>query len=276
MDSQKNIKFLVLDLDGTSLNADGTLSVGLKDAVMQVQQLGITVILATGRMVQSARPYWEQLHLGSGYLICYNGAIVAHMPEGRIISQAMLPEEAARWFINKGLKENILVQVYIGQELWVSREDARVRRYIDANHIPAVVKTGDALRVWPEPPIKLLFQDEPDVLDRFRDMIQSTADEFGVRVLKSQPDYLEIIPQGVGKGPALEKVAREMNIGPESIMAIGDAENDIDMLQWVYWGVAMGQAAESVKRAARYVTEPVIQGGAALAIKRWVLGLEER
>jgi len=139
------------------------------------------------------------------------------------------------------------------------------------NHIPGEVKLGDDILRWPEPPIKILLQDDPERLDEFR--VEITPEVLGLqgRLFKSQQDYLEIVPAGVGKGPALEKVAHRLGIEREAIMAVGDAENDIDMIRYAGIGVAMGQASDMVKHAADYVTKPVQEDGAAYAITHWIL-----
>lgn len=269
--TQESIKLIALDLDGTSVDKSGVMGSRLINAVAQAQKAGIRVILATGRMVSSARVYWKQLELGAGPLIAYNGGVISDMPGGRPLSRHPLPDGAARELVVQALEAGLLVQVYVGDELWVNREDDRVRRYVDTNHIPAWVRNSDELLRWPDPPIKLLLQSDSETLDRFRIQVEPHAAEMGVRVFKSQADYLEMVVDGVGKGPALAEVCQMLDIGRESVMAVGDAENDVDMLKWAGFGVAMGQAPDAVKQAARVVTEPIDQEGAARAIERYAL-----
>jgi hypothetical protein len=93
-----------------------------------------------------------------------------------------------------------------------------------------------------------------------------------MRIFKSQDDYLEVVREGVGKGPALRDVASRLNIPAVQVMAVGDAENDADMLAWAGYGVAMGQAPTAVKQAAKVVTKTIDEDGAAYAIETWALG----
>lgn len=262
---------MALDLDGTALKSDGTISARLKRAVHEVQERGVHVILATGRMVQSAARYWEELALGDGPLVAYQGAVVAMMPAGTVMHEILLPEEGAELAVKWALAQDLVTQVYVGRELWVSREDARVRQYIDANHIPAWVRNADALTLWPEPPIKILLQAEGPLLDRLRPELEELVRPFPIRVFKSQTDYLELVHQDVGKARGLAIAAGMLGVKAEEVFAIGDAENDMDMLQWAGFGVAMGQAPEAVKRAANAVTFAVDADGAAIALEQWVL-----
>lgn len=270
-DATIRFRLVALDLDGTAVQSDGEVSKRLKKTVATCLNAGIHVILATGRMVQSAEPYWNDLGLGEGPLIAYQGAVVAAMPHKKVVAEVLMPERAARQAVLWATKRQLLTQVYVGQELWVSREDARVRQYIERNHIPAWVRGEREILDWPEPPIKLLFQDRPEVLDGLRPELERQLAGHPVRIFKSQPDYLEVVHQSVGKAVGLARAADSLGIPQDQVMAIGDAENDIDMLRWAGFGVAMGQAAEAVKHSADAVTASCDEDGASLAIERWVL-----
>lgn len=271
MDNPATIALIALDLDGTSLQPDGTISPRLKAAVGQAIERGVHVILATGRMVHSAEPFWRELDLPPGPLIAYQGAVVASMPDGQIVAKTTLPDAGARAAVEWALERDLLTQVYVDMELWVSREDPRVRQYIEKNHIPAWVRTTGEMTQWPEPPIKVLVQDDSAVLDRVRRELEPHLAGYPIRVFKSQPDYLELVHREVGKAVGLKAAAAALKIPQHRVMAVGDAENDLDMLQWAGWGVAMGQAPHAVKAAADAVTDTVEQDGAARAIERFVL-----
>ncbi len=263
-----------MDLDGTTLQPDGRISDRLKAAVKRARQAGIHVILATGRMVKSAEPFWKELELSPGPLIAYQGAVVANMPSGEIVAHTLLPGDGAKLAVRWALDRELLTQVYVGSELWVSREDSRVRAYIEKNHIPAWVRDADEMLEWPEPPIKVLIQDEPEVLDRVRRELEPHLKDAPIRVFKSQPDYLELVHQDVGKAVGLRAAAEALQVPQAQVMAIGDAENDMDMLAWAGLGVAMGQAPEAVKQQANVVTGTIEQDGAAQAIERYALGMD--
>jgi Cof subfamily protein (haloacid dehalogenase superfamily) len=262
---------VALDLDGTAVRTDGTVSERLKRAIRECHKRRIRVILATGRMPQSAVRYWQELGLSRGPLIAYQGALVMWVPDGEIVSRVALPDDAARRAVDWALSRGLLTQVYVGRELWVSREDARARRYIDANHIPALVRTAQDIVHWPEPPIKLLLQGESAVLDRLRGELEALMESYPVRIFKSQADYLEVVSDRVGKSVGLRAAAALLKIPREQVLAVGDAENDLDMLQWAGFGVAMGQAPADVKTACDAVTGSVDEDGAAQALERWVL-----
>ena len=263
---------VALDLDGTALSADGTVSPRLKAAIAASLERGVQVILATGRMPQSATRYWLDLKLPPGPLIAFQGAMVVWQPDGRVEAKVNLPDAGARLTVQWALSHELLTQVYVGSELWVSREAARVRHYIEVNHIPALVRGAPDMTDWPEPPVKVLLQDEGARLDRLRGELEHLLRHEPVRVFKSQVDYLEVVHQAVGKSVGLAAAAKALGVDQSRVFAVGDAENDIDMLEWAGMGVAMGQAPARVKNAANAVTDSLDNDGCAKAIERWVLG----
>lgn len=267
------MKLIVLDLDGTSIGSDNQIGSRLRESVRAAVAAGVSVILATGRMVTSAVPYWLELELGNGPLIAFNGGKVVWMPEQTLWFIQRLNGQSAKMVAEAAMQAGILAQVYIDEQLWVSRFDERVQHYVEKNRIGAQVMPPDELVDWPEPPVKILLQDEPERLDTFRDRITPSLSGYPVRLVKSQPDYLELIPAEVGKSHALAQVAKRLGLTASQVMALGDAENDMDMLIWAGLGVAMGQSPQWVKNAADVVTRPVWDDGAAAAID-YVLGGE--
>lgn len=259
-------RLVALDLDGTLFAHDGALSPATVQAVTAIRSQGVAVALATGRMVDSALPYWRSLGLGSGYLVAYNGCQVVRLPDREVVLSRTLEMATARRIVQAGLAAGLLTQVYVGRELWISRSDGLAERYIARHHIAGWVRPGDEILKWPEPPVKLLFQDRPEVLQAFRRRLQDMG-LAGVRIVFSQADYLECIPAGVGKGAALAVVAERLGVPREAVLAMGDQENDIDMLRWAGIGVAMGQAAPPVRAAARLVTLTVEEEGAAVLLE---------
>ncbi len=266
------MRLLALDLDGTSLTPEGGLSPGLGSAVWEARERGVTVILATGRMVQSAARFHQSLGLEAGPMIALNGAVVVRLPEREIWLLTPVNEAAARILVTLAIGEGFVVQVYVHDELWVSEDSERVREYVHNNQVPVWVRGAAEMAQWPEAPIKILVQGEPAQLDRFRRVAGARLAGYPVRLFKSQADYLEMVDHAVGKGKALAQVARRLSIAQARVMAIGDNENDVDMLAWAGIGVAMGQSAPGIQRMADYVTGTVQGGGAAQAIRHFVLG----
>jgi Cof subfamily protein (haloacid dehalogenase superfamily) len=263
------IRLLAVDLDGTVMAPGDRISPVVRRALAAARAAGIHVMLATGRTGQSAAVYWRELDLDPGPTICFNGAGVLELPAGSWWFQKTLPDGPARAVVEAATGRGFLTQVYVGDELWVSREDPRVRRYVESNHIPAWVRPPADLTRWPSPPIKILIQGEPPALADLRAALAPWSDV--VRIVSSQRDYLEVLPLGAGKGHALAEVARRLAVPRAAVAAVGDGENDADMLRWAGLGIAMGQAHPAARAAADVVAPPVEEDGLAQAIYAYVL-----
>lgn len=262
-------RLLAVDLDGTVMAPGDRISPAVRGALRAARAAGVHVMLATGRTGQSAAVYWRELELDPGPTICFNGAGVLELPAGSWWFRRTLPDGPARAVVEAATGRGFLTQVYVGDELWVSREDPRVRRYVESNHIPAWVRPPAELARWPSPPVKILIQGEPAELATLRTALAAWSSV--VRIVSSQRDYLEILPLDAGKGRALAEVARRMGVPQAAVAAVGDGENDADMLRWAGLGIAMGQAHPAARAAADVVAPSVEDDGLAQAIYAYVL-----
>jgi hydroxymethylpyrimidine pyrophosphatase-like HAD family hydrolase len=132
-------------------------------------------------------------------------------------------------------------------------------------------RVGDLLKDMPQPPHKLIV-----TLDEPRDRTRVTAEmraAFGgeLTIVASHSHLVEGLPAGVDKGNGLAWLAAHLQVHQAEVMAIGDSEADISMLRWAGLGVAMGNASEPAKAAARWVAPQLEQDGVAVAIERYVL-----
>jgi Cof subfamily protein (haloacid dehalogenase superfamily) len=265
-------RLLAVDLDGTTVRSDGSVSPAVAAALRDASRAGVQVMLATGRMIRSTRRYWERLELPPGPAICYQGAVVVDLPAGTTWFRDTLPDEGARRLVEMAVARGFVVQVYVGDDdLWVSQDDPRVTRYVTQNGIVAAVRSLPDLTAWPSPPIKLLMQGEPAALEDLRFWLEPVATAAGIRLVSSQADFLEAVPTEVGKGRALRRVAAQLGIPREQVAAVGDGENDADMLAWAGLGVAMGQGHPAALKAARVIAPGVDADGLDWAVRTYIL-----
>jgi len=265
------VQLLACDLDGTVIAHGDSVHEPVLAALHAAVDDGVRVIIATGRMARSVEIFRQLWKLPGGPMICYNGAEVVDLPAGHQWFCDRLPDAAARQAMELVLAEDYLAQVYVGDALWVTREDPRIRQYVEANHIPAEVRPGRTIVDWSLPPIKILIQDEPPALARLRAQLEPWAAAAGIRTFYSQRDYLEIASRTATKGQALARVAERLGVPQSAVAAVGDGENDAEMLAWAGLGMAMGGGHPAAVAAADVVLPSVADDGVAEGIYRYLL-----
>jgi Cof subfamily protein (haloacid dehalogenase superfamily) len=218
-------------------------------ALRAARAAGLDVIVVTGRMVQSVRRYLEPADLHEP-VICYQGAVVADA-DGRWLRHEPIPLELAREAIAAVGAEGYGPNVYVGDELYVSRVSDAARDYAGFQGLE-IHEVGSLLDWLAEPPTKLVCVGDPDELDNLGLRMK---DRFGERlhISKSLPYFLEFAAAGITKGAGLDFLAAHMGFTPERTIAFGDGENDIELVEWAGYGIAVENAHASVKAVADWI-----------------------
>lgn len=259
---------VALDVDDTLLEADLSLREECAAAIREAQAAGVRVVLATGRMYRSVLPYALRLGL-DGYLIAYNGALVRSV-RGETLYHNPVPAPLAEGLIAVAEQEGICLNLYIDDELLVERaDDERVAYYVSIAGVPAR-PVGDLRRALElGEPTKCLFVGDAE---RVPGLVEELRPRFPqLQIARSKPRFIEVTRAGVQKDVGLAAVAEAYGIPREAVMAVGDADNDISMLSWAGWGVAVANASDGAKAAADAVAEQPRGAGVCEAIRRYVL-----
>jgi Cof subfamily protein (haloacid dehalogenase superfamily) len=272
--SPSPIRLLVLDLDGTILSGHLTIRPRVIEAVREVQERGIDVVLATGRMYRSALPYAEMLRL-TAPLICYQGAYIREPPRadgspGAVLlhdaMRARITRDAIGWARAHGFEPHLNVLDRLVMEMGdIGAADYERLSGVGAEFVP------DLFEAARDGCTKVLAVGPADLPQRHLDEARH-AFAGRAQVTVSHPEYLERTRLGVHKGRAVRWLARRAGVPLRNVMAIGDQFNDLEMIAAVGVGVAMGAAPPEVRAAARFVTAPLEEDGAALAIEALILG----
>ncbi len=269
------IRLVALDLDGTLLDDRKRLPAENREALREAERRGLLVVLASGRMISTIESIEAEAGVDS-VVIAYNGAkVFGRNREGRpLLVHRPIPAEVAAFFLRFSRERGYLLNLYHEDALYA--EDGPQRRpFIDLYH----ARTGAEYHLVDDlekafagvSPTKLILLADPGERDRLHDEFRA---RFGGQafITKSEPEYLEIMAAGVDKGSAFSLIAERYGVAAAEMMAVGDAENDIGMLQAAGVGVALANSCPAVKAAADAVTERTNnEGGAAEAIRRWAL-----
>jgi Cof subfamily protein (haloacid dehalogenase superfamily) len=197
-------------------------------------------------------------------VICYQGAVVADA-DGTWLRHEPLPVELARETIAALAGEGFSPNVYVDDELFVATDTEEARAYATLNHIDFHV-VGPLLDWLAEPPTKLVCVGKPAVLDALEPRMK---ERFADRafVAKSLPHFLEFAQAGVTKGAGMDFLAAHLGFTKADAIAFGDGENDIELVEWPAYGIAVANAHERVKAIARWVCPPAEEQGVAQVLE---------
>lgn len=263
-----SIKLIAVDLDDTLLDHSRAISPRARASIAAAVAQGVTVTVATGRMFCSALPYAQQLGLDVP-LITYNGALIKCGLSGETLRHLPLDMATARALLAMFRARGWYVQVYLDDVLYVRERDDNARYYEMIAGVEAA-PVGDRLWSPAGPPTKLLAMGEPEDIPAIEAAVLAVGGD-RVYTAASKPRYLEMTDPAANKGAALAFLAGRLGIDRAAVMAIGDSSNDLDMIQYAGFGVAMGNAAPKVKAAAKAVTAANDADGVAAAIEKYVL-----
>jgi Cof subfamily protein (haloacid dehalogenase superfamily) len=235
-------------------------------ALRRAREAGVRVIVVTGRMYRSIAPYLKEAGLEDP-VVCYQGAVVAEA-DGTFLRHVPIPLDVAREAIDAVTAEGVHLNAYVDDDLYVAEVTPEARAYADFQHIP-LHPVGD-LRTWlSQPPTKLVAVDERTRIDELE---QRLKPRFAGRlyVSKSLPEFLEFASPDVNKASGLAFLADRLGFSREGTVALGDGENDVELVEWAGFGVAVANAHERVLAAADLVCPSDEEEGVAQVIEAYL------
>lgn len=265
--SRTRPKLVALDLDGTLLGSDKTISERNRAAVAGLIASGTAVVICTGRPPRTARVFAEQLELVDLGIV-YNGGAVYNFATDTATERFDFSSDTAAAAIKTLRAEHpgVMCGLETGYGWFVDRGRYDLVRQGRTPYETEPDGVGDVLEFMRERVTKLLVW-HPDVPVR---TLAGTLDGLPLHSTWSIPGLLEVVREDVNKRTALERVAAEMGLAAADVAAFGDQHNDREMLAWAGFGVAMGNADAEVKRLADWVTSSCDEDGVAEVIETWL------
>lgn len=266
-------KLLVLDVDGTLLNNQRELTKHTIETIRKVQQIGVKIALASGRPTYGILPIAKALELGTydGYIISYNGAQVLSAKTGEILFERNIDPLMTPYLEKKAIKKDMVIAYYDGDEV-VSTDTSNPYVQEEAKMNGMKLRQVDQISMTVEdwPSEVMLFSDNEEALVGLEEHMQRHLN--GVMdTIHSNPYMLEVVGYQVGKSYAMSALVQKIGIEMDEVIAIGDGEADVNMIQMAGTGIAMGNATEGVRRCADFTTLTNDEDGAALAIERAIV-----
>lgn len=272
-----DIELLCCDMDGTILSESSSISDrNIKTVRQLIDSQQALFIPATGKSrtgalkaMQDLGKYLVDHHVGNVPGVYIQGLLV-YGKGGEMVYENYLEEDIA-WRIVEHAKElGVTLVAYNGDRI-VAVEENDLTKNMTTYHEPEPIylKSWEEV-IGKESLHKFLFLDDPENVDEFRGSVEEMVGDDGV-ITMAVKGMLEVLPPGASKGFGVEKLIESYGVDAEKVMAIGDGENDLEMLKQVGVSVAMGNALDSVKEVAKYHVETNENHGVSEAIERFIL-----
>lgn len=262
---------VALDVDGTLMLHDGSVSPRVLEAVRRLEALPhVTVVVATGRSTVATLPVLEQFGLMTPGrpVVCSNGAVTVEVDpttEGgfSLLDVVTFDPAPAVSLLRRELPDALIAVEEIGVGFKVSTPFPEGELMGQETVVPMEELLAD-------PVTRVTIRDPRSTPEEFSELVERMG-LHGVSYAVGWSAWLDLAPEGVSKASALEQVRRRLEIEPYRTVAVGDQRNDIEMLTWAACSYAMGQAPAEVVEAADRMTGTVEEDGLADALEE-VLG----
>lgn len=274
MSIKNEIKIVVCDMDGTLLNSDHLVSKNNLMAIHRLEDEGIPFVVATGRAYQLMKPYFDMLALENPFILS-NGGEVSLAYSEKPLQSAYLDEEDAINIMDYCKKHKMVYLVYTRNAIY-STYNSRVEFFKEQNkklkpHQRAIFKDMiDHADLSAKHKVNKILIVEID-----RSIHQKAVEDIKkmgkFEIAESQTSFIDVNPFEVSKGYALSFIADYFNVEVKNIMAIGDQDNDVSMLEKAGFSICMDNGSEKAKKAADFITKSNDLDGVAHAINTFLL-----
>ena len=260
------IKMVVTDIDGTIYSPESGISENVKKCLHKLVSNGKYIAIATGRTYSSAKYIADMIGIKCP-LICYQGGLI-NSYEGEILDVKYLNPDIAREIIADCRKRNIHLNVYIEDTLYVENDDKYIKDYIGDKGIDYFkVDSFDELDLSKLNKL-LAINYDTKFIDDFIVELRNKYPQ--IYVVKSFDYFCEIANKEATKGSAIKFLANRLGFSEKEVMAIGDQNNDIEMVKTAGIGVAMANGTDEIKAEADYITDTVQNDGFVKAVNKFV------
>ena len=259
---------LVLDLDDTLLTDDHTISNENAAMLSKAQELGVFIILASGRPTPAMTAFAKELHLDNSYMISYNGAVITDLKEDKVIFEQTLTQEQIHELYDYSLKSKTHIITYVNGKI-VSETDSEyieIEKNITGLEHNKVLSFKDEVQ---SSAVKCILLEEPSYLKEVEKDLKATMPHLSVSM--SKPFFLEVAQNGIDKGASIKFLAEKLDILQSEIIAVGNAGNDLTMIEYAGLGVWVDNVDPELRDKANFIVASNNDHGVAEVVRRFIL-----
>jgi Cof subfamily protein (haloacid dehalogenase superfamily) len=270
-------KLIAMDMDGTLLNNNKEVSERSKQSLRKASELGVKLVICTGRIFASAR-YYAKLIGAKAPIVASNGAYIREKDRNEVVYEKALPSEIVHKLVDLIKSYDLYPQLFTVDTIYTEKLVYFSKNYSKWNE---TLPEEDRIKVEVVKDIKAVIEenngkilksvvmgDDGDKISRLKKEIK---EKLNVTAISSMDNNIEIMAPDISKGNAVNVLADYYGVLPEEVICVGDNENDLSMIEYAGLGVAMGNATEELKLAADYITDTNENDGVAKVIERFIL-----
>lgn len=261
---------LVLDLDDTLLRDDYSISKKNIASLLKAQELGVKVVLASGRPTPAMLQFIAPLALEKfdSYLISFNGAVVTSIQNNEVLLEKSLTKEEVRSLHQFSKLNRLHIITY--SEAGIITDTTSPYIDIEAKLTGLPLNCVDDFNsAIGECPVKCILLEEPEYLKQME--IKLKAEKPDLSVARSKPFFLEVMPNGIDKAASLDFLAKRLGIAQEEIIAVGNAGNDLSMIEYAGLGIWVDNVPDELREKAQVIVASNMDDGVAEVIGRFIL-----
>ncbi|WP_216822910.1 HAD family hydrolase [Aeromicrobium sp. A1-2] len=256
-------RLIALDVDGTIVDGDNVMSTAVRDVVHAARDAGIETVIATGRGVPGVMDVVANLGFTQGYAVASNGAVtMRYDPDVELLDVVTFDASEAVRRVLEHMPDALVAVEEVGVGF-------RLNKPFPDNEISGQFVVEDVESLISEPVARVVIRSADHTPDEFTAIVKDLG-LIGTNYYIGYSAWLDLAPEGVSKASGLEFLCAKLGIAQSEVLAVGDGNNDLEMLRWAGRGVAMGQAPDSLKAAADDVTGSIDVDGLVAELSKYV------
>jgi Cof subfamily protein (haloacid dehalogenase superfamily) len=263
-------KMLVLDLDDTLLTDDYRISERNRKRLIEAQEKGVYVVLASGRPTPAMIRFADELELSKygSFIISYNGAVITDLRNNQIIFEHGLTKEQIHDIYDFSIEHNVHILTYKDKQIVTETES----EYIGVEQVitgMAINKVDCFKTTMDRPAIKCLLLEEPSYLKVVESRMKKAFSDLSVSI--SKPFFLEVVPHGIDKAASIHHLAEKLGIQQSEVIAVGNAGNDLSMIEYAGLGIWVDNVTPELRDRADVIVASNNDDGVAEVVERFIL-----
>jgi Cof subfamily protein (haloacid dehalogenase superfamily) len=261
---------LVLDMDDTLLTDNHEISRENKEMLLRAQEMGVYVVLASGRPTSAMIEFAKELQcdVNNSFMISFNGSVITDLKENKIIFEHSLTKEQIHSLYDFSQQNNTHIITYIDGQIISEKhsEYIDIEKNITGLKLNIVSSFKDTVTTSA---VKCILLEEPEYLKGVESVLKAAMPDLSICM--SKPFFLEAAPNGIDKGASIKILAEKLNIQQTEIIAVGNAGNDLTMVQYAGLGVWVDNVDAELRHHADVIVASNNDHGVAEVVRRFIL-----